>query len=320
MSGCDLRWGLYEVSMDSDIQLIRSYSEDGAEEAFQQLVYRHIGLVYGVALRCLNGDCGLAEDACQIVFNSLAHKAKSLDPNTSMTGWLYRHAFYTATRMARNEKRRRLREAKVAAEQKATPSTGLRDSQNSDLPRLASELLASLREKDRAALVMRFYEERTFPEIGKVLGVSEDGAEKRVSRALEKMRRKLNISTAGGTVAVLATYLSSVSATTLPASLTSRILRQLPGRTAGFSALTGVFCSSRSAKAILAGMGLIAVGVPIIVERESEPARDDESTSNASFTSPKIQPDNTHSERRTDAKAGQKQSSETRFKVEFPSL
>ena len=45
-----------------------------------------------------------------------------------------------------------------------------------------------LREKDRRAIVLRFYEGRNLREVGLALGASEDAAKKRVNRALEKLR------------------------------------------------------------------------------------------------------------------------------------
>jgi len=314
MSVCSSRRGLlYEVTMANDSQLLRSYVEEGSEEAFQQLVCENIGLVYGVALRYLNGDGSLAEDACQVVFQSLARKATSLDPDTIMTGWLYSHAFHTATRMARAEKRRRLREARAAAEQEIMAST---EEHDDHLERMVSELLSGLRKNDRAALLMRFYEERSFPEIGGILGVSEDAAEKRVARALEKMRRKLKIITASGTASTLAAYLSIVGATQVPASLASRILQQLPAQAAagaaGLSGLTSVFVSIKTAKAIVAGAAVVAVAVSIAVALKSEPETGEvitaDSLTDASplLAPPEIPPGNTLAERWARTKANPK--------------
>src|SRR6266576_812567 len=53
---------------------------------------------------------------------------------------------------------------------------------------LRDTAVASLNEKDRQAIMLRFYEGRNLREVGAALGASEDAAEKRVSRAVERLR------------------------------------------------------------------------------------------------------------------------------------
>ena len=72
----------------SDIDLLREYAEEGEESCFEQIVQRHLGLVYATALRTLGGDSHLAQDVAQIVFARLAHKAKSLLRQRALSGWL----------------------------------------------------------------------------------------------------------------------------------------------------------------------------------------------------------------------------------------
>lgn len=256
--------------MASAHQLLNSYAVDGSEEAFQELVIDHLNLVYGVALRCLNGDAALAEDACQIVFQSLARKARTISPDTIMTGWLYRHAFHTASRMARSEKRRRLRETRAVVEQ--DPDSHQEPNQ---LEQAVGELLAGLHAKDRSALLLRFYEELSFGEIGKNLGVSEDAAQKRVSRAIEKLRTKLKAAGAGGATSALTAYLSAVGSTPVPATLAFRIGQQLAapaaagGGLAGLTAVTSLLVSMKT-KAILVTAAIIVAAIPITISIRSQ--------------------------------------------------
>jgi len=64
--------------MLEDAELLRRYAQDHAEDAFAELVRRHVDFVYGVAVRRVGGDSHLAEDICQDVFVALARKAASL--------------------------------------------------------------------------------------------------------------------------------------------------------------------------------------------------------------------------------------------------
>ncbi len=63
--------------MSDDIELLRRYAEEGAEEAFRELVARHVDLVYAAARRTL-GDLHLAQDVAQTVFSDLARKAPEI--------------------------------------------------------------------------------------------------------------------------------------------------------------------------------------------------------------------------------------------------
>ncbi len=50
------------TALDGDGELLRRYSEEKSEEAFTELVRRHVDLVYSAALRQVNGDAHLAQD------------------------------------------------------------------------------------------------------------------------------------------------------------------------------------------------------------------------------------------------------------------
>ena len=76
---------------------------------------------------------------------------------------------------------------------------------------LLDEALLSLREKDRTALLLRFYENHSLREVGAAFGVSEDTARKRVQSALEKLteffkRRGFKTAIGGGGGRGIATH------------------------------------------------------------------------------------------------------------------
>jgi hypothetical protein len=66
--------------------------------------------------------------------------------------------------------------------------------------------MAALDETDRSAILLRFFENKSLREVGEALGASEDAAQKRVSRAVERLREffsKRNVSIGAGGLAVL---------------------------------------------------------------------------------------------------------------------
>ena len=50
------------------------------------------------------------------------------------------------------------------------------------------EVVARLNGSDRRAVLLRFYESKTYGEVGAVLGISEEAARKRVERAVDKLQ------------------------------------------------------------------------------------------------------------------------------------
>ncbi len=167
----------------ADRELVSSYAREGSETAFRALVARHVNLVFAAALRQV-GDSGMAEEVTQNVFVALARKAPRLAGHETLAGWLHRTAILEAKARIRAELRRRRREeTAVELEGLRTPSSD----PLAELTPLLDEALLELREPDRLALVLRFLEERSLREVGKALGVEEDAARKRVSRALDRL-------------------------------------------------------------------------------------------------------------------------------------
>ncbi len=187
-----------------DHELLRRYADLGAEEAFTELVKRHIDLVWAAAWR-VGGDRELARDVAQTVFTDLARKARKLPHGTVLPGWLYRAACYAASMHIRGEARRAQRE------RQAMHDNELRSASDAAETRAAAELqpvldaaLGELPEADRDAVVLRFLAGRSLAEVGATLGTNEDAAQKRVGRALEKLRdafRKRGVTVGGGIVA-----------------------------------------------------------------------------------------------------------------------
>src|SRR4030095_64683 len=185
--------------------LLRQYSENHSEEAFAALVTRHINLVYSVALRCV-GDPHQAEEVAQAVFIVLAKKAAQLRHDKALSSWLFQTTRLTASNFVRSESRRHRRE------QEAHMQSVLNEPGNDLWPKIdpmLDDAVADLNETDRQAIMLRFYEGRNLREVGAALGASEDAAEKRVNRAVEKLRTffaKRGVSVgASGLVVVLST-------------------------------------------------------------------------------------------------------------------
>jgi RNA polymerase sigma factor (sigma-70 family) len=206
----------------NDTELLRQYSANHSEEAFAVLVQRYLNLVYFAALRRTNGDTHLAEDVTQRVFAALAADAVSLQRHAVLTGWLYVTTRHAAANAMRSEQRRLERDQEVHAMQENQTTPDLEADWNQLRPQLDGAI-DELSEPDRLAVLLRYFENRPFAEIGAALRVSEDAARVRVDRALDKLRALLVRRGITSTAAALGLALSSQSALAAPPALAASV-------------------------------------------------------------------------------------------------
>jgi RNA polymerase sigma factor (sigma-70 family) len=190
----------------SDFDLLQCFSRHGDQPAFTSLVRRHLDLVYATALRKVR-DEGAAEEVAQNVFGVLMKKAWQFAPDDSLPAWLYKSSLLESKQWLRGELRRRHRE-RTAVELGTTMNTPDEQPALRALVPLLDEALLSLREKDREALLLRFYENRSLRDVGTSLGLGEDAAQKRVAGALGKLsdyfqRRGFKTATVAATTVAL---------------------------------------------------------------------------------------------------------------------
>jgi len=199
-----------------DAELLTEYVTRQSENAFTELVGRNVALVYSAALRQVR-EPQLAEEVTQAVFIILARKARAMSRHAHLSGWLCRVAYFVSRDALRAERRRQHRERIL------TPMENPADNDWTRIAPLLDEVVAQLNEKDRSAIVLRFYEQKSLGEVGAALGVDTDAAQKRVARALEKLRAFFIKRGIDSTAASLAGAISANSIQAVPAALAKTI-------------------------------------------------------------------------------------------------
>jgi RNA polymerase sigma factor (sigma-70 family) len=200
-----------------DMQLLQQYAQTGRQDAFEQLVTRHIDWVYSVCLRGVK-DRHLAEDVTQAVFIILARKSKSMAPNTILRGWLFKAARFAVADALKKQNRHR-RHVQRAAELRVSDLSPQDTATWTRLAPALEEAVACLGEKDRQAIMLRFYESKSLAEVGGILGISEEAAKKRVSRSVEKLRSILTREGVAVSAALLLLLLTTRAAQAAPMGL-----------------------------------------------------------------------------------------------------
>ena len=152
-------------------------------------------------------DPHLAEDVTQGVFVALAQNARQLTHHPILSGWLHRTTQNLSANAVRTNVRRQTREQEAVAMNEL-----LSAEPDINWEHIAPHLdtaLGELSEPDRDAVLLRYFERKSAREMALTLGISDDAAQKRVNRAVERLReffakRGVTVGASGLAVAISA--------------------------------------------------------------------------------------------------------------------
>lgn len=261
-----------EMHVKSDVELLRDYAEHGGESTFREIVHRHADLIYASAARQVNSR-DVAHDVAQEAFTDLARKAQTLAkimaPGASLLGWLYRRTRFAALNHLRDDRRRQSRERQAMQDfDSSTESTIEWDRVRPVL----DEAMADLDDADREAVLLRYFKNHDFRAIGAAIGASDDTAQKRVSRALERLRAEFNRRGISTTAVALSTVLSVNAAPVAPIGLATALSSAaLAGTT--LATVTQALAMTTLHKAIIGATIAVAVGTGLYQAVEASKLR-----------------------------------------------
>jgi RNA polymerase sigma factor (sigma-70 family) len=264
--------------MTSDLDLLGQFARGKSQDAFTALVNRHVNLVYSAALRQVRSP-QLAEEVSQSVFADLARDADKISgagvsPANSLTPWLYAVTRRTAIDVIRKESRRQLRE-QIAVEMNDMNATA---NEWTQIEPLLDDAMAALDETDRTAILLRYFENKNLREVGESLKISDDAAQKRVSRAVERLREffsKRNVTIGAGGLAVLISA-NAVQAAPAGLAVTISIAATLAGTTVQTStiiAATKTIAMTTLQKTLVTATVAVLAGAGIYEAKQAHDAR-----------------------------------------------
>jgi RNA polymerase sigma factor (sigma-70 family) len=282
----------------TDSQLLERFaSRPGAEAelAFTALVMRHGPLVFGVCQSLVRNPHD-AEDAFQATFMVLARKAGSIRQPDRLGPWLYGVAHRTARRLKDKNARRKSYEAEAAVySERARSSNGssqpLYTLANHDEIKALHREIERLPARYQTAIVLCDLQGLTHEEAARRLGLRVGTISSQVSRARERLRRRLDRQGFAFPGGIVAAAIDSTKPSVLPNALVGSTVKNVmslsTGLAAGIAPVSivtlshGVMRSMLLAKiglisAALAGLGAAAtvVGVGVgVVGRAPQPAR-----------------------------------------------
>jgi RNA polymerase sigma factor (sigma-70 family) len=264
------------VNDQTDSQLLRAYVEHRAEPAFAELVRRHVDFVYSAAQRMVC-DSHLAEDVTQGVFVALAKQAVQLANRPVLSGWLHGTARNIAAQTVRTDVRRRAREQEAAAMNEliaGEPEAGWEHI----APQLDAAL-GELGESDRDVLLLRYFERKSAQQMTQTLGISDEVAQKRVSRAVEKLReffskRKITIGAGGLAVLISANAVQSAPIGLAVTISAAAVLTGTVASTSAVIAATKTITMTALQKTAITVVLTAAVGAGIFEARQASQVRE----------------------------------------------
>jgi RNA polymerase sigma factor (sigma-70 family) len=221
-------------------------------------------------------DAHLAEDVTQVAFVALAQNARELTHRPVLSGWLHRTAQNLATKVVRTEARRRVREHEAAAMNELLSAEA--DTTWKHIAPQLDAALGELSEPDRDALLLRYFERKSASEMAQSLGISDEAAQKRVNRAVERLReffakRGVTVGASGLVVVISA---NAVQAAPVGLAVTISTAAALAGTTlatATTATAAKAIAMTTVQKALITVTTAVAIGAGVYEARQNSTLR-----------------------------------------------
>ena len=183
--------------MEQDAQLMLRVKE-GDSCSFELLLEKHRRPVINYLHRMVQNQA-VAEELAQEVFLRVYHARDRYEPTAKFTTWLYRISTHLALNSLRDRRSERYNVSLDGDAQNGQRPLDLRDGRRNreedlvanDRLEAVRRAIASLPEKQRAAVIMHKYQELDYTQIAGALGCSVSAVKSLLFRAYETLRGML---------------------------------------------------------------------------------------------------------------------------------
>ena len=189
----------------TDEDLVAAF-QDGDSSAFDELVSRWDRRIHGAVYRVVGPDED-ARDLCQEAFLKAYRGLGTFKREARFSSWLYQ----IAINVCRDRLRRRRGKTAVSLDElEETPAGTLAARAPSplelvearDMRHLVAQAMATLSADEREVVILKEYQDLTFPEIAEVLDVPLSTVKTRLYRGLAQLRHQLERQGVRGTAPV----------------------------------------------------------------------------------------------------------------------
>jgi len=252
-----------------DTELLQRYANTRCEDVFAQLVRRHIDFVYSSARR-MTRDAHLAEDVTQGVFIVLARKAGHVRSGAVLPAWLHSTTRNVSANILSIQSRRRHHENKAAAMKTiAQEDAGAFQGDDDTLSAALDDALGRLGTSDRAAVVLRYLQDKSVRDVAAAMRITPEAAQKRVSRAVGRLRdyfaaRGLTLDESG-MIAGLSRQTAQLAPTALASVVAAKSLSSAGAGAAGWAARWLTWAApAKTAAAVATTAIVLAASVAVV--------------------------------------------------------
>jgi RNA polymerase sigma-70 factor (ECF subfamily) len=188
----------YQEKYD-DAELMQGF-QNGDEDAFNEIVIKYDKPLVNFIYR-YTGNHAVAEELAQDVFVKVYKSAGRYKPTAKFSTWLYS----IAANVCLDYKRKKIPytislDSKIKTEEdeiaKEIKDTGQLSSdiisEKTELSRSVNTALNTLPEKQRLALILKVYEDKSYKEIAEILNCSAPAVESLLSRARSSLKKHLD--------------------------------------------------------------------------------------------------------------------------------
>ncbi|HCJ67364.1 MAG TPA: RNA polymerase subunit sigma [Elusimicrobia bacterium] len=168
---------------DQDNELMLKFKE-GDISAFEELLKKYEKSILNLVYHFL-GNSNDAEDLTQEVFLRVYRARETWQPKAKFSTWLYRITANLCFNWRRKKTPLSLEDLSIL------PSTTNGSSENTEIKKEIQKALLSLPKNQRLALILCHYEDKSYQEIGELLGCSVSSVKSLIFRARQNLKTKL---------------------------------------------------------------------------------------------------------------------------------